>query len=259
LLMSCPILRRIEVIGIPYGEEVLPGDDVGKIIVEAAAKAGIEILDGDIIVVSHKVVSKAEGRVVDLRSVEPSEKAVEIARRTDKDPRLVEVVLREAAEVLKVERGHIITLTRHGIVCANSGVDQSNAGGQDRVVLLPLDPDESARKIRRRILELTGRRVAVIISDTYGRPFRLGVINLAIGFAGINPFRSYVGKPDRDGYIMRVTQVAVVDEIAAAAELVIGQGRENTPFAIVRSVEYDECEDCGFRDIYMRREDWLFR
>jgi len=252
-------MKVIQVIGIPYEKEVLPGDDIAEIIISSAKKNNIEILDKDIIVVSHKVISKAEGRVVELSKVKPSKLAIEIASKTDKDPRLVELIIKEAKEILKVEAGHIITLTKHGIVCANSGIDQSNTGGEGKVVLLPLDPDKSAREIRRKIKEKIGVNVAVIVSDTYGRPFRLGMINLAIGFSGIRPFRDYIGKPDRNGYIMRVTQVAIVDELSSAAELVIGQARENTPFAIIRNVDYEVDEDAKYADIYMEKKMWLFR
>lgn len=253
------MLKRIEIIGIPYDREVKPGDNIAKIIVNSSKKAGVEIMDRDIIIVSHKIVSKSEGRVIKLSEISPSGEAYKIAEITDKDPRLVELIIREAVEILKVEAGHIITLTKQGIVCANSGIDQSNTGGEDRVILLPENPDLSARKIRMEIKKLTGRNVGIIISDTYGRPFRLGMINLAIGFSGINPYRSYIGKPDRDGYIMRVTQVVIVDELASAAELVIGQGAESIPFAIARNVEYSYCEKCKYRDIYMEKDMWLFR
>ncbi len=253
------MLRRIEVIGLYYDKEVKKGDNIGEIIVETSKKMGVKINDGDIIVVTHKVVSKAEGRVVNLNKINPSKKALEIAKITNKDPRLVELILRESKELLKVEDGHIIVLTKHGIVCANAGIDKSNAGGEENVVLLPENPDESARKIRETIKKILGVDVAVIIVDTYGRPFRWGVIDLAIGFSGINPYRDYRGKPDRDGYIMRVTRVAIVDEVASAAELVIGQGAESIPFAIVRGVEYEKCEECGFKDLFMPKDQWLFR
>lgn len=252
-------MRRIEVIGLRYDEEIKEGDDIGKIIVSCLERYNIVLTEGDVVVVSHKVVSKAEGRVADLRTVDPSKDAIELARRTGKDPRLVELILRESKEVLKVEDGHIIVLTPHGIVCANAGIDKSNAGGTDKVVLLPKDPDASARRIRDTIRSTLGVSVAVIVVDTYARPFREGMVNMAIGFSGIAPYRDYVGKVDRDGYVMQVTRVAIVDEIAAAAELVMGQGRENTPFAVVRGVDYEVCEECGFKDIFMSKDKWLFR
>ncbi len=252
-------MRRVEVIGLKYDREIVKGDSISEAVVEAIKSSGVSLRDGDIIVVTHKVVSKSEGRVVDLNSVNPSEKALEIAGETGKDPRLVELILRESKEILKISGGHIIALTKHGIVCANAGIDKSNAGGESYVVLLPEDPDRSAREIRDRVMKEFGVRVAVVISDTYGRPFREGMVNQAIGFAGVNPYRNYIGKPDRDGYVMRVTKIAIVDEVAGAAELVIGQATENTPFAIVRGIDYEECSECGFKDLVMPKEKWLFK
>lgn len=252
-------MTRIEIIGLHYDKEIVKGDDIGKIIVELSRKYNVKINDKDIIVVAHKVVSKAEGRVVNLNSISPSTRALEIGKETGKDPRLIELILRESQEILKISNGHIITLTKHGIVCANAGIDASNSGGDEYVVLLPTDPDASARTIRNTIRKLLGVDVAVIITDTYGRPFRLGVINLAIGFSGIKPYRDYRGKPDRNGKLMRITMVTIVDEIAAAAELVMGQGAESIPFAIVKGISYEKCEECGFKDIYMPKEKWLFR
>jgi|Deesub1362B_J571_1020462.scaffolds.fasta_scaffold00005_222 coenzyme F420-0:L-glutamate ligase/coenzyme F420-1:gamma-L-glutamate ligase len=252
-------MNEIRVIGVKMDKEVYPGDDIAKLFIDAIKDNNIELLDNDIIVIAHKIVSKAEGRIINLLDVEPSEEARTLADVVDKDPRIVELILRESKKILKVESGHIISLTHHNIVCANAGIDKSNAGGENRVVLLPKNPDESALAIRKKIMEMTGRNVAVIISDTYGRPFRWGVINLAVGFSGINPYRDYIGRMDRDGYIMTVTRVAVVDELASAAELVIGQGAENTPFAIVRGIEYIVDEEAGYSDIYMPMENWLFR
>ncbi len=250
---------RIELIGLRVDKEFKAGDDIAKAIVEAAESNGVSITDGDVIVVTHKVVSKAEGRVVDLRNVTPSKKAVEIAEKLGKDPRLVEVILRESSEILKCESGHLITMTRHGIVCANSGVDQSNSGGGEKVILLPTNPDDSARRIREGIEKLTGARVAVVITDTQGRPFREGVVNVAIGFSGINPFKDYRGVRDRCGYELNITIVNVVDEIAAAAELLMGQASESIPFVIVRGLSYEYSLNYGLKDILMERSKWLFK
>ncbi|MCS7112169.1 MAG: coenzyme F420-0:L-glutamate ligase [Ignisphaera sp.] len=252
-------MKKIEIYGLRIDREIVPGDDIAKLIITAAESNGVKILDGDIIVVCSKVVAKSENRIIFLESVKPSEEAIRIATATDKDPRLVELILRESREILKIERNNIITLTKHGIVGANAGIDQSNTGGTGRVVLLPIDPDTSAKNIRRRIKSELGIDTAVIVSDTYGRPFREGQINLAIGFAGICPYRDYRGLSDRDGYILRIKNIAIVDEIAAAAELVMGQSTENTPFAIVRGIEYSRCEDTSFKDIVMPKERWLFR
>lgn len=252
-------MRRVEIYGLRIDKEILPGDNIAETLIMAAENNGIKILDGDIIVVSSKVIAKSEGRIVSLDSVEPSEEAIRIANTSNKDPRLVELILRESKEILKMERNNIIALTKHGIVGANAGIDQSNTGGIGKVVLLPIDPDDSAKKIRRYINDRLGIDVAVIVSDTYGRPFREGQVNLAIGFAGICPYRDYRGQSDRDGYILRVKNIAIVDEIASAAELVMGQSIENTPFAIVRGVEYSRCEEASFKDIVMPKERWLFR
>ncbi len=250
--------RVVEIIPLRTIPDIVPGTDLGKVIVEACARENIEIQDRDIIVVASKIVSKAEGRIVKLDNVSPSNDAQKLSEETGLDPRLVELILREG-KVLKIKKGLIITLVR-SIVCGNAGIDFSNVDGSgETVCLLPEDPDRSARKIRERIRELTGRDVAVLIVDTCGRPFRRGVVNFVIGLAGINPFRSYIGKRDRYGYTMTKTVVCIADEVAAAAELVMGQGDESCPVAIVRGVEYSPCEDCSAYDIYMPEEQWLFR
>ncbi len=251
-------VRKVEIIPIFDFPDVKHGDDVGLLIVESCRRCGIDILDNDIIVIASKIISKAEGLIIDLRDVKPSTQAYEISKLCNLDPRLVEVIIREG-EVLKVKSGLLITFTR-GIVCGNSGVDFSNVDGSGvRVALLPKNPDESARRVRFRIRELTGRDVAVIITDTCGRPFRRGAVNFAIGISGIRPFRSYVGRRDRYGYEMTRTSICIVDEIAAAAELVMGQGDEGIPVVIVRGLEYEKCEECSINDVVMPREDWLFR
>ncbi|RLE57311.1 MAG: coenzyme F420-0:L-glutamate ligase [Thermoprotei archaeon] len=251
---------KVEIIGLLDFPDVKPGDDLGKLIVEVARRNGIEFMDGDVIVIAQKIVSKSEGRIVDLQTVKPSEYAVKLGEELGKDPRLVEVVLRESHEVLKAEAGHLISLTRHGFVCANAGVDLSNVDGSGlRVTLLPVNPDESARRIRERIKELTGRDVAVVITDTFGRPFREGVVNFAIGISGIHPFRDYIGKVDRYGYVMRVTKVCIVDEVAAAAELVMGQGAEGIPVVVIRGLRYERRDDASIQEVVMRKEKWLFR
>jgi len=221
--------------GMPIVEE---GDDIGRLSVEAAERQGTPIEDGDIIVVTHIIVSRAEGRVIDLEAVKPSEAAVRIAAYTGKDPRLVEVVLGESRAIRRMALGVLITETRQGFVCANSGVDKSNVPGETAVALLPEDPDESARRIRHRIEELTGRRVAVIISDTHGRPHREGEINVAIGASGIEVIRDRRGERDLFGYMLQVKRTAVADELASAAELVIGQADEGIPVAIIRGYPY---------------------
>ncbi len=217
--------------------EVARGQDLARLIVEAAAAQGTPIESGDVVVVTQKVVSKAEGRLVALVDVTPSPQAQELAARLDKDPRLVELVLRESRRIVRAERGILITETRHGFVCANAGVDASNVAGEGYVSLLPEDPDASAEGIRRRIKDLCGAEVAVIVSDTFGRPWREGHVNVAIGVAGMSPFADYVGQTDPYGYELRVTTIAVADELAAAAELVMGK-LERVPAAIVRGYRY---------------------
>lgn len=228
-------IRIIPIEGIPIVDK---GDDIAQLICEASARQGVSIRDGDVIVVSHVVVSRSEGRVMDLRTVSPSPFAERVAALYGKDPRLVELVLRDSKSVVRMGDGHMITETRHGLICANAGVDRSNVPGDDVVALLPEDPDGSAERIRGRIRELTGRDVAVIISDTHGRPIREGEINVAIGVAGLSPILDRRGEKDLFGYVLRVKQIAIADELASAAELVIGQADEGIPVAIVRGYRY---------------------
>ena len=235
------------------------GDNLGKLIVEAAKNQGTPILPKDVIVVTHVVTSKAEGNVTNLELVKPSKKAKEIAIRTNKDPALVEVILRETKELIKVSRNSIITETCSGIICANAGVDRSNVSGEQNVVLLPKNPNVSAEKIRKEINRLTGANVAVIISDTHGRPFRLGEINVAIGIAGIKPIRDRRGEKDLFGYVLRIKQTAIADELASAAELVIGQANEGIPAAIIRGYSYQADENAGATSLIRAKEKDLFR
>ena len=248
-------MGKIEVIPLRGIPEVGKGADLAKILLASARRDGTRLADGDIVVVTQKVVSKAEGRVVRLDSVDPGKKARALAGR-GKDPRLVELVLREAARVVRVGHGVIITETRHGFVCANSGVDQSNVG-RGLVALLPLDPDRSARKLRRELERASGKRLAVVISDTFGRPWRVGQTDVALGCSGILPLVPYAGRADRFGYELRVTEPSVVDEVAGAAELAIGK-LGGIPAAVVRGVENGRGES-GVRSKIMPRERDLFR
>jgi coenzyme F420-0:L-glutamate ligase/coenzyme F420-1:gamma-L-glutamate ligase len=200
--------------------EIVPGDDLPAIVLEAATRSGVTFLDGDVVVVTHKVVSKAEGRLVATGSEE--------AHRA--------VVLAEATEVLRRRGSMIIAVTRHGFVCANAGVDRSNVPG-DAVVLLPIDPDRSAHTLRTRWERATGARLAVVVSDTFGRPWRRGLTDVAIGVSGIDPILDLRGVPDATGRTLEVTEIAVVDEIAAAADLVMGKDR-GIPVAVVRGLEW---------------------
>jgi coenzyme F420-0:L-glutamate ligase/coenzyme F420-1:gamma-L-glutamate ligase len=220
--------------------EVQPGDDLAALIAHAwrsaAADAGaLAPRAGDVLVVKQKVVSKAEGRLVDLTTIEPRPEAVEFARQWARDARQVEVVLRESVEVLRMERGLVISRTRHGFVCANAGVDASNTGRPDHVTLLPNDPDASAAVLRARLGELLGVAPAVIVSDSFGRPWRLGIVDVALGVAGLAPLDDQRGRPDADGRVMNSTVVAVADEIASAAELATGK-TSRRPVVLVRGV-----------------------
>jgi len=194
-------------------------------------------MDGDILVVTHKVVSKAEGRVVDLHRFEPSALATGFGNDSGRDPRLVEAILSETRRVVKMDRGVLIAETRHGLVCAQAGVDSSNVPGRDKVALLPADPDRSAALLRRSIQKRTGARIAVIISDTFGRPWREGLMNVAIGVDGMAPLVDYRGKCDPHGRRLTASVIAAADELAAAAELVMGK-LDRVPAALIRGYKF---------------------
>jgi coenzyme F420-0:L-glutamate ligase/coenzyme F420-1:gamma-L-glutamate ligase len=218
---------------------VEPGDDIGGLLAAALRRLRLELASGDIVVVAHKVVSKAEGRIVDLAGVVPSARAVTLAEETSKDPRLVEVILSESTEVIRHRPDVVIAVHRLGFVMANAGVDQSNVGpaGAERAVLLPCSPDASAAALKARLDREFGVRLGVIVSDSFGRPWRNGVVGVALGAAGVLSLRSLVGAPDLFGRRMRVTEVALADEIAAAAALVMGESDEGIPAVHVRGVE----------------------
>jgi len=240
---------------------IKPGDNIARIVVDTAGKNGLKIEDGDVIVVAQKIFSKAEKRVIRLRDVVPSKKAEEIARATGKSPKFVELVLREAKNVVKASREILIVEDKRGLICINAGIDKSNVEGKGNFALLPENPDESAEKFRVEIKKLTGKGVAVIICDTYSRPFRRGQVNFAIGVAGIKPFKDYRGKKDLFGETLRVKNVAVVDEIAAAAELLIGQAKEATPVVIFKGLGkvLEFCEKSGIKELQISSEEDLFR
>lgn len=246
-------IQVIPVRGIP---EVRAGDDVAAQIV-TAAQAGPGIEAGDVLVVTQKIVSKAEGRVVALADVTPSAEAERLAVATEKDPRLVELILSESAGVVRQRGPVLITETHHGFVCANAGIDASNVGLEGIVCLLPVDPDASCQRIREKVRELAGCDVAVIMSDTFGRPWREGHTNVAIGIAGMLAFADYVGQADSFGYELRVSTLCVADELAAAAELVQNK-LDGVPVAIVRGYDYPKGEGSS-RDLIRAREMDLFR
>jgi len=252
------LVNIIQVIGIEGLPVIKRGDNLAELICQAAEKQGTPIQDGDIIVVSHIVVSRAEGSIINLNEIRPSAFAVQLAKELNKDPRLVEVVLRESKGIVRMGDGKLITETKHGFICANSGVDISNVPGENKVALLPRDPDRSARKIREEIKRITGREVAVIISDTHGRPLREGEINIAIGIAGIKPIKDRRGEKDLFGYTLRVKHTAIADELASAAELVIGQANEGIPAAIIRGYKYPRSEEAKATELIRPRGKDLF-
>ncbi len=242
--------------------EVRPGDDLAALIVGAWERTAMERQDltpreGDVLVVTQKIVSKAEGRIVDLRNVEPRAEAVEFARRFDRDARQVEVVLRESAHVLRMERGVIISRTAHGFVCANAGVDASNVSDPDTVTLLPADPDRSAADLRNRIAEAIGVAPGVVVSDSFGRPWRWGIADVALGVAGFSPLHDQRGLPDAAGRVMRATIVAVADEIASAAELASGK-TSGRPVVLVRGAALPQGDGSVAGDVVMPPEFDLF-
>jgi coenzyme F420-0:L-glutamate ligase / coenzyme F420-1:gamma-L-glutamate ligase len=236
--MSLPELRIIGLPGIPI---VTPGMDLAALIQQAATAASLPLQAGDILVVTQKVVSKAEGHLIVLQDITPSPLAESFARQWGKDPRHVEVVLQQSRRIVKMDRGVLITETHHGFICANAGVDQSNIEGTEVVAVLPPNPDASARAIRQALRERLGFDVAVIISDTFGRPWRHGLVNIAIGLSGIEAIKDYTGQLDAQGYELRVTALAIADELAAAAELVMNK-LDNVPVAVIRGYAYPRGE-----------------
>ena len=220
------------------------GNNIAKIIVQTARRNGLMIEDEDVIAVAQKIFSKAEKRVIRLKGVVPSKKAEEIARITGKSPKFVELVLRETKRIVKASREVLLVEDKRGLICINAGIDKSNVEGRGNFALLPENTDVSAEKCRMEIKKLTGKNAAVIICDTYSRPFRRGQVNFAIGVAGIKPFKDYRGKKDLFGQILKVKNVAVVDEIAAAAELLMGQATEARPVIVFRGLKdsIDLCE-----------------
>lgn len=234
--------RRMEVIGVPGIPEVKAGVRLAEMIAGAADAAGTPLRPGDITVVAQKIVSKAEGRTVRLEGVRPGAEACRVAAEAGRDPRLVEVVLGQSKRIIRVGRGVVIVETHDGLICANAGVDSSNVPGTDVVALLPEDCDASARKIRDGLSQAAGGPVAVIVSDSFGRPWREGSVNVAIGVAGMKPLRDQRGEEDGYGHILRVTVVSVADEVASAAQLVMGEVH-GMPAAIVRGVEWEESEE----------------
>jgi coenzyme F420-0:L-glutamate ligase / coenzyme F420-1:gamma-L-glutamate ligase len=247
-------VRRIEVLGVEGFPEVRPGDDLNRMISDSV---GGNLRTGDVLVVTHKIVSKAEGRLIDLRTVEPSTLAKGYATRFGKDPRQIEVVLRESRRIVRMDRGIVISETYHGFVCANAGVDASNVPGDETVCLLPLDPDASAARLREALAEEKSVEVAVVISDSFGRAWRHGITDVAIGVAGMDPVSDYRGLRDPHGYPMEASVLAVADELAAAAELIMGK-TDGIPLAIVRGYSYSPAPGSA-RELLMPPDRDMFR
>ncbi len=249
-------MAELRIIALPGLPEIVEGDDLPSLMVEAARRADLEIAERDIVVIAQKIVSKAEGRTIRLEGVEPSPFARRWAEEHGKDPAMVDVVLNESRRIVRMERGIIISETHHGFVCANAGVDASNVA-EGTVVLLPIDPTASARRIREALEAAFGVGLAVIVSDTFGRPWREGLVNVALGVSGIAPLIDYRGRLDSHGRALRVTILAVADELASAAELVM---RKNTgvPVAIVRGFDY-EAREATVREMIRPPDQDLFR
>ncbi len=252
--------QQVQIIGVPGIPLIQTGDDLVAILGEALHASGLALQDGDVVVFTSKIVSKAEGRWVDLTAVEPDEEACRIAAQCGKDPREVAVILSESRRISRLREGVLIVEHRLGFVCANAGMDHSNTrpNGEWRL-LLPLDPDASARALRKQIGARLGVQVAVVISDSHGRPFRLGTLGVAIGAAGLPALWDLRGRPDLFGTALRVTEVGFADEIAAAAGLVLGQAAEGIPVAIVRGLEYPVDENAAASDLIRPRELDLYR
>ena len=250
---ASPEVRMFRIPGIP---EIRPGDDLVKCVASAATRAAIQFEHGDILVFAQKIVSKAEDTLVRLASVKPSPEALAIAGRLKKDPRAIEVVLRESRRIVRSDHV-LISETRHGFVCANAGVDHSNVPGNDVVTLLPRNPDRSAKKIAAALRKRTDKRIAVIISDTFGRPWRLGLTNVAIGASGVPVLLDLRGSRDRHGKLLAATILAVADELAAAAGLLMGKS-EGFPVVLIRGYRFKPVSEPAARIIRPAAED-LFR
>ncbi len=251
---SPPELTLTPICGLP---EVRPGDDLAEILWAALGRQAPPLAVGDVLVVAHKVVSKAEGRLVDLKTVTPTPFACAAAAELKKDPRLVEVILRETRRIVRLDRGVLVVETHHGLVCANAGVDQSNVPGDGVVALLPRDPDASARTLRKALEDRAGCHLGVIIADTFGRPWREGLVNVAVGVSGMPALRDYRGQQDPYGFTLVGTMMATADEVASAAELVMGKV-DGVPAVLVRGLPPAEGDGCA-ADLLRPPERDIFR
>lgn len=240
---------------------IKPGDNIAKIIVKVARKNGLKMEEGDIIAIAQKIFSKSEDRIVRLRDVTPSTKAEDIAKITRKSPKFVELVLSETERIVKASPEVLLVEDKRNLICINAGIDKSNVKGIGNFTLLPENPDRSAQKCLLEIKKITGKNVAVVVCDTYSRPFRRGQVNFAIGIAGIKPFKDYRGKEDLFGQILKVKNIATVDEIATAAELLMGQAKEATPVVIFKGLKdiLESSEKCAMDELHISSEEDLFK
>ncbi len=253
--------RTVSIIGLEKIGLVKPGDNVGQVIFDALELENLQLADEDVVVISQKIVSKAENLEVDISLVKPGMKAKALSRKTGKDARLIELILKDSRRILRADSQALVVQRKDGMVCLNAGVDKSNVKGPRRYARLPLAPDSSARRTRAKLEELSGRRVSVVIADTYSRPFRVGQVEFAIGISGMEPVVDYRGLEDLFGYRLKYKFVGLADEVAAAAELVMGQGTERTPVAIVRGLpRHKRTQDCGLsRKLFVGKRMDLFR
>lgn len=249
----------IRVIPLRILRDVKPGDRLYSLILRALLSNKVTLENGDIIVIAQKIVSKAEGQIVRLNSLTPSPFAMQLAKAYKKDPRLIEVIIRQSKSIVRISNGIIISETRHGFICANAGVDQSNVmNSEETALLLPDDPDASAKKIMYKLKEKTNKEIAVVITDSFGRPFRNGQTNVAIGLAGMVPIKSYIGEEDMYGKKLKVTEIAIVDEIASAAELVMGKSK-GIPVVVIKGFNFVKSDNASIYELIREREKDLFR
>jgi len=249
----------IQVIKIPNIPLINPGDDISQILLDTLKKESIQIESGDVLVIAQAITSKSENRIIDLKSITPSQIAKEYAKLVEKNPRIIELILRESNKVLKYNSHAMIVENKNGIVCANAGIDQSNTGKKDHVTLLPVDPDNSALKIQEKIEKATKKTIGIIISDTQGRPFRKGAINVGIGIAGFkNPVKNFKGRMDLFGYELQTTEVNIIDELASAAELLMGESDEGFPIILIKGFKFQLGTSSSAQLIRKKEED-LFR
>ncbi|MCG1043604.1 coenzyme F420-0:L-glutamate ligase [Mycetohabitans sp. B8] len=252
-------VRSMTISAIPGIPLIKTGDDLGQIIAKALSENGIVLSDGDVLVLAQKIVSKAEGRWVALSSVTPSRQAIDLAQQVGKDPRHVEVVLSESDEVIAYSRKNaLITAHRLGFVMGDAGIDHSNVGDDGLVLLLPKDPDSSARQLKKQLHDLCGADVRIIINDSFGRGWRCGSIGTTIGIAGFSPIKNYIGKPDLFGRVLQTSRVAVADELAAAASFMMGQADEGAPVVMIRGADLPSTEGTT-QQLIRPKEDDLFR